>query len=163
VTLTEVQIATLLGALQVGADMALAAKTIGISRRTLYDCRAADESLKERIDEAKACADEVVIKSLYTKATKDKDVTAMIFWLKNRQPLDWRDRRELNIEGPIVPDVTSPEVRDRRLTELLVAAMTRRTQTEGMLVETQAQGILVSTQALELERTSYARDLGSDS
>jgi hypothetical protein len=48
----------------------------------------------ERVEDARAQADEVVIKSLYTKATVDKNTTAMIFWLKNRRPQEWRDRRE---------------------------------------------------------------------
>lgn len=100
-SLTESQIDTVLGALTVGADMALAAKAAGISRQKLYECRAASETLKERIEEAKACADDVVVKSLYTKATKDHDVTAMIFWLKNRRPLEWRDRRELNLTADV--------------------------------------------------------------
>jgi len=99
--LTEIQIATLLGAIQVGADMALAAKTIGIARRSLFYSMTEDPNLKELIEEAKAVADEVVIKSLYTKATVDKDTTAMIFWLKNRRPAEWRDRRELNLTADV--------------------------------------------------------------
>jgi hypothetical protein len=51
----------------------------------------------ERVEDARAQADEVVVKSLYTKATIDKDTTAMIFWLKNRQPHLWRDRKELEV------------------------------------------------------------------
>jgi len=27
------------------------------------------------------------------------DVTAQIFWLKNRKPGEWRDKREVNVEG----------------------------------------------------------------
>ena len=45
-----------------------------------------------------------IIKCLYTKATVDKDTTAMIFWLKNRRPREWRDRRELEMA---VPDMHS--------------------------------------------------------
>jgi len=36
-----------------------------------------------------------VIKTLYARATGGQDTTACIFWLKNRQPERWRDRREL--------------------------------------------------------------------
>ena len=27
------------------------------------------------------------------------DVTAQIFWLKNRKPAEWRDKREVNVDG----------------------------------------------------------------
>lgn len=32
------------------------------------------------------------------------DVTAMIFWLKNRKPQEWRDKRDVQVEGrlPVV-------------------------------------------------------------
>ena len=29
------------------------------------------------------------------------DVTAQIFWLKNRKPQDWRDRKDVNVDGTI--------------------------------------------------------------
>src|ERR1017187_9015210 len=63
-----------------------------------------DEDLAARVEDARAAADEVVIKALYTKATVDKDTTAMIFWLKNRRPREWRDRRGLELA---VPDMHS--------------------------------------------------------
>lgn len=94
IVLTEEQIGRLLGALSAGGEMALAARIVGISRSSLYNILAADPELKDRVNEARAQADEVVIKSLYTEATQNHDVTAMIFWLKNRRPQEWRDRRE---------------------------------------------------------------------
>lgn len=93
--LTPTAIEQVIGALSVGADMALAAKVVGMSRSGLRKAASLDPELRERIDDARALADEVVIKSLYTMATVDKNVTAAIFWLKNRQPQDWRDRKEL--------------------------------------------------------------------
>jgi hypothetical protein len=34
------------------------------------------------------------------------DTTALIFWLKNRRPQDWRDKRETQLSGNVqtVPD-----------------------------------------------------------
>lgn len=93
--LTPEAIEQVIGALSVGADMALAAKVVGMSRSGLKKAASRDPELRERIDDARALADEVVIKSLYTMATVEKNVTAAIFWLKNRQPQEWRDRREL--------------------------------------------------------------------
>lgn len=29
------------------------------------------------------------------------DVTAMIFWLKNRKPQEWRDKRDVSVEGKL--------------------------------------------------------------
>ncbi len=42
------------------------------------------------------------------------DVTAQIFWLKNRIPERWRDKKELNLEGKID---TNQELTDEELTE----------------------------------------------
>ena len=100
-TLTESQAERVVGAFAAGADWALAARILSIPRSTLRRAIEADAGLMERVEDARAQADEVVI-TLYTKATVDKDTTAMIFWLKNRRPAEWRDRREhafVNVRG----------------------------------------------------------------
>jgi len=48
-------------------------------------------ALKENRDEA----DYAIENALYKKALEG-DNTAMIFWLKNRQPKKWRDRQEID-------------------------------------------------------------------
>jgi hypothetical protein len=48
------------------------------------------------IKEGKTIADGNVAESLYQKAMGG-DTTACIFWLKNRQPTMWKDRRENNV------------------------------------------------------------------
>lgn len=90
-----------LGAFCMGADWQEAARLAGTSRMTLRRAVEADSALAERVEDARAQADEVVIHSLYTKATVGKDTTAMIFWLKNRRPDEWRDRRELNLTADV--------------------------------------------------------------
>ena len=90
-----------LGAFCMGADWQEAARLAGTSRMTLRRAVEADAPLSERVEDARAQADEVVIHSLYTKATVGKDMTAMIFWLKNRRPDEWRDRRELNLTADV--------------------------------------------------------------
>lgn len=93
--LTPEQVEQLVGALSVGADLALGAKTIGISRSGLHNLMNDDEDLRERVNDARAVADGVVVKSLYTLATqKNPNPLACIYWLNNRQPLEWRQRRE---------------------------------------------------------------------
>jgi hypothetical protein len=89
------------GAFAMGADWQEAARLIATSRMTLRRAVEADAALAERVEDARAQADEVVIHSLYTKATVGKDTTAMIFWLKNRRPEEWRDRRELNLTADV--------------------------------------------------------------
>ena len=116
-----------LGAFCMGADWQEAARLAGTSRMTLRRAVEADTVIAERVEDARAQADEVVIHSLYTKATVGKDTTAMIFWLKNRRPNEWRDRRDLTVEGRLdVADVTSPEVRHARIMQLLAMALARQ-------------------------------------
>jgi hypothetical protein len=93
-TITQSMADRLVGAFEAGADWALGAKILSIPRSTLMAAVKRDKDLAARVEDARAAADEVVIKALYTKATVDKDTTAMIFWLKNRRPSEWRDRRE---------------------------------------------------------------------
>lgn len=44
---------------------------------------------------------ELVISKIVTKEVQP-DVTAQIFWLKNRKPEQWRDRKELDHSGSLV-------------------------------------------------------------
>ncbi len=99
--LTAAQEERILGAFSAGADWAMAARLISTSRMTLRRAVEADAALAERVEDARAQADEVVIHSLYTKATVGKDTTAMIFWLKNRRPDEWRDRRDVNLTNEV--------------------------------------------------------------
>lgn len=98
------------------------AEAFGVSVRTVYNWKKAYPEFLQALNECKGKADEAVVESLYAKAcgkakrvTKKKrdvldsdgrkvtltevieetlppDTTAMIYWLKNRQPELWRDR-----------------------------------------------------------------------
>lgn len=48
------------------------------------------------------------------------DTTAQIFWLKNRKPEDWRDRKDIEHSGGLDNTNTelTPEERDKRIAEL---------------------------------------------
>jgi hypothetical protein len=123
-TLTESQAERVVGAFAAGADWALAARILSIPMSTVRRAIEADASLLERVEDARAQADEVVIKSLYTKATVDKDVTAMIFWLKNRRPQQWRDRKELEVAvGDIAGALRKAADRARERKRLLCEAI----------------------------------------
>lgn len=54
-------------------------------------------TLKNKDDEGNTIA----LPGIKTKITKKQiapDVTAQIFWLKNRQSLDWRDSKDINVD-----------------------------------------------------------------
>lgn len=85
------------------------AQNMGISKSTLYEYRKKSEVLDEALRENKEYADTVIENALYQKA-KNGDVTAMIYWLKNRKADKWRDKPsekgERNSGGVIViPEV----------------------------------------------------------
>lgn len=103
------------------------AKELEVAKKTLYNWMEADEELLHALNEGRNAADSKVEDSLYSRAigyvlketkkiiklTADgqqepsrieitekelaPDVTACIFWLKNRKPKDWRDKREMEI------------------------------------------------------------------
>lgn len=94
---------------------------MGIAYSTLRVWRDKYPEIEEALAEGKAVADGNVERSLYARAigysykeirttkqggkTKTEtwerhsppDVTAMIYWLKNRKPYEWRDRREHDV------------------------------------------------------------------
>ncbi len=88
----------IIGSLQMGADMSIAAKLVGISRAELFRTLKRDPEFAELVKEARSFADDNVIRSLYTAAIGG-NITAMIFWLKNRKPDEWRDNHELTLKG----------------------------------------------------------------
>lgn len=105
-----------------GCTDAEIAEAFGIGASTLYGWKGAHPEFREALKESKGSADEAVVESLYNRAcgrckrtTKKKrevldsdgrkvtltevveetlppDTTAMIYWLKNRQPELWRDK-----------------------------------------------------------------------
>ncbi|MGB3988759.1 MAG: helix-turn-helix domain-containing protein [Minisyncoccales bacterium] len=99
-------------------------EVLGVSVETLNEWRKQYPEFSEAIKGNKDQADAPVVKSLYQRAlgyeykeikvieTPDgkrrkevtvkkvaPDVTAQIFWLKNRQPKDWRDKHDQEITG----------------------------------------------------------------
>lgn len=95
----------ILGAMSLGATLAKAGKLVGVTRQAVAKHATKHPAFQERMDEARSIADANVIRSLY-RAARSGNVTAMIFWLKNRIPSEWRDRRE------IVAQVRTDEVRE---------------------------------------------------
>lgn len=105
-----------------GCTVAEISEAFGVSERTVYRWSASHPEFCQALKESRSKADEAVVESLYSRAcgnvkrvTKRKrevlnangeavtltevveetlppDTTAMIYWLKNRQPELWRDR-----------------------------------------------------------------------
>lgn len=67
------------------------AKNIGIQQSTFYDWKLKHVEFSEALKRSKDVADYEVENALFKKA-KMGDVTAQIFWLKNRKPKQWRDK-----------------------------------------------------------------------
>lgn len=98
------------------------AKNIGITPKTLIEWKKKYPEIRQALKEGRDVVDIKVENALlkralgydYTeyvidtdgkkKAVKKQippDVTAMIFWLKNRRPKEWRDKRDVAVEGSI--------------------------------------------------------------
>ena len=98
------------------------AEEIGIQSSTLYEWRKVHPEFSESLKDGKTTPDDEVEAALlrrakgfkYLEGSKEKvalpDTTACIFWLKNRRPDDWRDKRQhevtQNSRGPLTLVVT---------------------------------------------------------
>jgi len=98
------------------------AEEIAIHTDTLYEWRKVHPEFSEALKGGKATPDGEVEAALlrrakgfkYAEGGKEKvalpDTTACIFWLKNRRPSDWRDKRQNEVpeesRGPLMLIVT---------------------------------------------------------
>lgn len=115
------------------------AHNIGIVESTFYEWQNKYEELSEALKKGKEVVDREVenallkralgyeyeevkieeedgnIKRTVTKKHQAGDTTAQIFWLKNRKPYEWRDRKNLELEGAIetnpFKELTTEELR----------------------------------------------------
>jgi len=71
-----------------------------ISPRTLNYWKKKSGAFSQALKRGKLKADFKVTQQLYKKALAG-DTTAMIFWLKNRQPEKWREKSEGNHSGAV--------------------------------------------------------------
>ena len=69
------------------------AHNLGISYSTLKEYKNKHSALLTALKRGKEVVDYEVENALY-KAAINGNVTAMIFWLKNRKPHGWKDRKE---------------------------------------------------------------------
>ena len=80
-----------------GLTEAQIAGNIGISARTLLNWRKRSIPIFLALKKGKEVADFQIENALF-KSALDGNVTAQIFWLKNRRPDKWRDRQESKVD-----------------------------------------------------------------
>lgn len=68
-------------------------RNLGISKVTFYKYKASCSELNELLKKSKEVVDYEVENALY-KSAIGGNVSAMIFWLKNRRPDKWKDKKE---------------------------------------------------------------------
>lgn len=71
------------------------AKNLKVAKSTFCTYMNKHQELSDALKENRDEADYAIENALYKKALEG-DNTAMIFWLKNRQPKKWRDRQEID-------------------------------------------------------------------
>ena len=77
------------------------AGNMGISAGRLYEWKKSYHEINEALKRGKAPVDIQVENALLKKALGG-DVTAMIFWLKNRKPKQWRDKPEMKADNEVL-------------------------------------------------------------
>lgn len=81
-----------------GLTVGQIASCLGMSRTTLYDRMGSESDVLDAIKAGRAKGIATVTNALFQSA-KSGNTTAQIFYLKNRQPDEWRDRREHELTG----------------------------------------------------------------
>lgn len=69
------------------------ARNMGINPATLYEWKKKYPKIAESLKRSKDVADRQVENALFKNAISG-NITAQIFWLKNRKPDKWRDKQE---------------------------------------------------------------------
>lgn len=82
-----------------GLTLEQIAQSVGIATCTLYEYKLKYPELSERHKKGQAKGIEEVTNALFNKGVNEGDTTAMIFYLKNRAPEDWKDRKEIRQEN----------------------------------------------------------------
>ncbi len=73
------------------------AENIGISARTLLNWKKRSIPIFLALKKGKEVSDYQVENALF-KSALEGNVTAQIFWLKNRKPEQWRDKQEQKVD-----------------------------------------------------------------
>lgn len=81
-----------------GMRRGAAARAVGVTRQNVSVYRKKDDEFADAESQAEMDADEVVEDSLF-KSAKGGNLGAQVFWLTNRRPDLWRNRRDHSHSG----------------------------------------------------------------
>ena len=90
------------------------AKNMGIGRTTLYEWKQKKTNIANTIKKGKEVVDFEVENALLKNAL-DGNVTAQIFWLKNRKKEQWREKVESNDEEKEIQNAKDIVVKIRKI------------------------------------------------
>lgn len=76
------------------------AENLGISTSTFYDYKSKYSEFSESLKKGKELVDYEVENALLKNALSG-NITAQIFWLKNRKPRQWKDKVEMEKDNKI--------------------------------------------------------------
>ncbi len=84
---------------------------MGINKATLYDWKKKYPDISDALKKGKEVVD-IQVENALLKNALSGNITAQIFWLKNRRPDKWREKREVevNSDDKTVNVVVLPEV-----------------------------------------------------
>lgn len=85
------------------------AANMGISRSTLNNWKNKYSDISDTLKKGKEVVDRQVENALLKEAL-DGNITAIIYWLNNRKPDKWRNKRTVEVEE--TPDAASKEMDD---------------------------------------------------
>lgn len=99
-----------------GASDKEIAEAAGISVRTFYRWKQTHPEFWHTLKESKEMADDLMEDSLYELGMSG-NVTAQIFWLKNRRPERWRDVQKIDLTANVKHELPTREQALKVLTE----------------------------------------------
>lgn len=76
------------------------ASNIGINVKTLYDWKNKESNIRNALKEGREVVDFLVENALL-KSALEGNVTAQIFWLKNRKKEQWREKQEYSNDNEL--------------------------------------------------------------
>ena len=83
-----------------GLTMQQIADCLAVGRSTLYDRMRDDPDVSDAIKRGRSKGIATITNALFQSA-KGGNITAQIFYLKNRNPAEWSDRKEVNLGGEL--------------------------------------------------------------
>jgi len=99
-TLKKKKTEAILESLKAGTSFTKACKAAEVDTSTFWLWRQADKRLNEKVLEVLDSRTQIVEDALF-KSALGGNITAQIFWLKNRAPDRWKDRYEGQVSGEI--------------------------------------------------------------